>query len=483
MASDLQAEHAAASVPDPAATHVKDTGGPAAPPPRPSPPRRGRLLRATLFVLAAAGLVAAVAVRGPERSKRDARQAFEQAKHFVLGPERTAPPPMVPASDPRPFPGYIRVAAEEGKAMGINLAEVQAQTEALHLELTGTTDFDQNTLAKVRPLFDARVTRVFKTTGQIVKKGDDLVEIYSTTMAQAKSDYRTKYGQWVHDKALVASRRTLADRELSHVAWVDTLVNELTSRVNYLAARDKLVTYGIPMDQIEALQVDLMAEVKEVEAGKDVAKVKIHDDDLEAMSKLIIRSPIDGMIVERDVVAGNFYDDMAVLMVISPMDRLWVWGNVYEKDQDQVHLGQSWDITFPYLDDLKVEGKVEHIAARVDPNTRTLKIRASIPNPNTQLKADQLVKAVLMIPAVPGHTVIPRNGMAVINGKSCCFVQDPSRPDQFLRRDIEVDQENHDFVVLRSGLNPGEKVVTNGSLILAEMFEDANTVSSGMPLP
>ena len=87
------------------------------------------------------------------------------------------------------------------------------------------------------------------------------------------------------------------------------------------------------------------------------------------------------MIVERDVVSGNFYDDMAVLMVISPMDKLWVWGNVYEKDQDQVHLGQTWDISFPYLDNLKVKGKVEHIAAKVDPNTRTLKIRASIPNP------------------------------------------------------------------------------------------------------
>jgi cobalt-zinc-cadmium efflux system membrane fusion protein len=225
-----------------------------------------------------------------------------------------------------------------------------------------------------------------------------------------------------------------------------------------------------------------MEEEREIETGKDIDKEKGHVNDLEDLSKLTIRAPIDGVIVERDVVAGNFYDDMAVLMVISPMEKLWVWGNVYEKDQDQVHLGQTWDIYFPYLDNMKVEGRVEHIAAKVDPNTRTLKIRASIPNPKKELKAEQLVKAVLNIPAVPGQTVILRNALVAINGENCCFVQVPDKPDQFVRKKVEVDQENHDFVVLRSGLNPGEKVVTNGSLVLSQLYEDQSTVSSGMPL-
>ncbi len=474
---------------DPALTTAADTATAAAgasngraQPARP-PSRRGRLIKALFFVAAAVGVVAFIVVRGPERSKEDARRGFNSAYHFFLGAEHKTPPPLAPAAPPKKFTGTITVTAEDRAELGMQIVTVEAQTKPIMLELTGTTDFDQNTLAKVRPLFDARVNHVFKSTGQIVKKGDELVEIYSTTMAAAKADYRTKYGQWVHDKKLVESRRQLAlDKQLSNVAWVDTLVTELTSRVNYLAAEDKLVTYGIPLEEIKRLQVDLMDEVKEVDAGKDVDKDKTHASDMQDISRLIIRAPIDGMIVERDVVAGNFYDDMDVLMVISPMDKLWVWGNVYEKDQDQVHLRQTWDIYFPYLDNMKVEGKVEHIAAKVDPNTRTLKIRATIPNVNKQLKAEQLVKAVLQIPPMPGHTIIPRNALAAINGENCCFVQTADDPDAFQRRRIDVDQENHDFVVVRSGLTSGEKVVSNGSLILSQLYEDQSTVTSGMPL-
>ncbi len=490
MASDLTAGPAMPDS-DPTIARVEDTAS--APPevaangaPRAEaagPRRRRGLFKAILAVVAVIGLVAFIVIHGPERSKEDAMLAVQVVKHFLFGPERTLPPKLAEEPSPGPFNGLLIVPKAKRQAVGMQIATVEAQTKPLMLELTGTTDFDQNTLAKVRPLFDARVTQVFKSTGQPVRKGDPLVEIYSTTMAAAKADYRTKYGQWIHDKKLVESRRQLAiDKQISNVAWVDTLVTELTSRVNYLAAEDKLVTYGIPATEIKRLQVDLMDEVKEVEAGKDIDKDKAHLADMQDISKLIVRAPIDGVIVERDVVSGNFYDDMAVLMVISPMERLWVWGNVYEKDQDQVHLGQTWDIFFPYLDNLQVEGKVEHISARVDPNTRTLKIRASIPNPKKELKAEQLVKAVLEIPAIPGHTVIPRNAMASINGENCCFVQTPDNPDGFVRRVIDVDQENHDFVIVRGGLSPGEKVVTNGSLILAQLYEDESTVSTGMPL-
>jgi cobalt-zinc-cadmium efflux system membrane fusion protein len=484
MASETSTESAAPGS-DPLTTHAQDTNnGPVpAPAPRPAPGRRGRFVKVTFVVVVVIAAAAAVIVRGPKHAEADARGFINRAYHFVAGPEHKSPPHLAETKPPRKASGYVEVVPDQREALGMQIVTVKAQTESLQLELTGTTDFDQNTLAKVRPLFDARVTQVFKSTGQIVKKGDPLVEIYSTTMAAAKADYRTKYGQWVHDKKLVESRRQLAlDKQISNVQWVDTLVTELTSRVNYLAAEDKLITYGIPPEEIRRLRVDLMDEVKEVEAGKDIDKEKAHLADMQDISKLTIRAPIDGMIVERDVVSGNFYDDMAVLMVISPMEKLWVWGNVYEKDQDQVHLHQSWAIYFPYLDNMKIEGRVEHISAKVDPNTRTLKIRASIPNPKKELKAEQLVKAVLNIPPMPGHTVIPRNALVVINGVNCCFVQMPNDPDKFQSRKVEVDQENHDFVVIRSGLAPGEKVVTNGSLILAQLYEDESTVDSGMPL-
>ena len=137
---------------------------------------------------------------------------------------------------------------------------------------------------------------------------------------------------------------------------------------------------------------------------------------------MTFRSPVDGIVIQRDVVAGNFYDNSDVLMVIAPLDQLWVWVNVYELDQGKVAVGQRMEIQFPFLEQ-SAHGTVEFVASEVSRETRAVQVRASIPNPGGRLKSDMLVKAVLEIPPVKGQTVIPRLAMVVINGNEYVFVR------------------------------------------------------------
>ena len=117
---------------------------------------------------------------------------------------------------------------------------------------------------------------------------------------------------------------------------------------------------------------------------------------------------------------------------------------------------------------------------------RAVQIRASIPNLGGKLKSDMLVKVVLQVPPVKGQTVIPRVALVVINGIEYVFVKDDGSStrgrDQFHRRKVSVAQENSDFVVIASGLEAGETVATGGSLILAQLFEDAQMVATGVPV-
>ena len=137
-------------------------------------------------------------------------------------------------------------------------------------------------------------------------------------------------------------------------------------------------------------------------------------------------SPVDGIVIQRDAVPGNLYDNNDVLMVIAPLDHLFVWVNVYEADQARVAMGQEMEIRFPYLDKTLV-GKVEYVANEVSKDTRAIQIRASIPNVDGKLKADMLVRATLKIPPEPGQTVIPRLAMVVMNGNEYAFVQKEPR--------------------------------------------------------
>ena len=90
---------------------------------------------------------------------------------------------------------------------------VQPQVEPIKLPLTGRTDYDPNTLSKIRPRFDTLVEKVRAELGQKVKKGDPLVDLFSTDLAAAKNDFQTAYVQWQHDLRLLKIREKLFERE------------------------------------------------------------------------------------------------------------------------------------------------------------------------------------------------------------------------------------------------------------------------------
>ncbi len=442
--------------------------------------RGGRIWKLFAFVLILFG--GALAAKYLGYTPADGVEIAKKLVGEVVGETKHVEPDVQPSGPARPWDGTLHVTEGQQTTVGFRIVDVKEQKDALQLELNATTDYDQNSLSKIRPRFDTVVQRVFASTGQAVKKGDPLIELYSTELAAAKNECRTKFVQWDHDRKLMEARRPLAaEGRITQILWVDTKNDEKKSRLEYLQARDKLVVFKMSSEEIDKLLAGLGDEHSAIDSNSN--------DDVNDISRMILKSPIDGIVVERDAVPGTFYDGAYVLMVVSPMDHLWVWGNVFENDQGQVRLGQKCRIMFPFLKE-EVEGSVESIANRVDPVTHTLRIRMSVPNPGKNLKSDMLVRAVLQVPHESGQTSIPRNALVTINGEYFAYIQKPHDKESFERRPVVVDQENADTVVLHPykkesdravGLKVGEKVVTNGSLLLSQLYEDESTVASGLP--
>jgi cobalt-zinc-cadmium efflux system membrane fusion protein len=416
--------------------------------------------------------MAGVSVRVKDALKYLGKNGAAPSTATVAAPREAATAPKSSA----PWDGLLTLDKQEQEAIGLHTVTVQPQNKPIKLELPGRTAYDPDTLTKIRPRFDALAQKIHAVLGQRVKKGDPLVELYSTDLAQAKSDYQTNYVQWQHDLKLYKVREELlAKKTVSIQQFVDVQNDERKSRLGTMQAKDKLKVLGVPPEEIDHLLVNLGDKVEDPRFGS-----------FEEKAKMVLRSPVDGIVIDKDVVPQNFYQPTDVLMVIAPLDHLWVWINVYELDQDKVRKGQTLDIQFPYLDE-DIHGTVQYIANEVSKETRAVRVRATIPNPNGQLKSDMLVKAFLDIPPLPGQTVIPRMAMVTSNGVDYAFVRvtrsgSGSRPDKFQRRNIKVGQENSDTVVVHSGLKAGEEVVTSGSLILSQLYEDRSTVDTGLPL-
>jgi cobalt-zinc-cadmium efflux system membrane fusion protein len=414
------------------------------------------------LLLLALPLAAAAAAAGVAATGGGARYARLLASRLAPAPARPAatPEPGPPPAE-APWDGTLEVDDAQARSLGLAFATAAPQTEPTYLDVTGTTAYDPATLTRLRSRFGCLVNRVYVSVGSAVRRGDPLVDLFSTELAEAKGLFEERQAQWRHDKAQLDRVAPLfRQNAVSEREYFDVQNDEQKSRLQYKVAHDDLIVFGLDENQIANL---------EHEEGSHKAM-------------LTLRSPVDGLVIGRDAVEGSLYDPTMVLLMIAPQDRLWVLGNVYESDQGRVAVGRTWEIRFPFLPDV-IAAKVEQIDSRIDPTSRTVPIRCTIANPGGRFKADMLVQSRVAIPPAPGRTVVPREAVVFQDADPYVFVRREGGAGHRLeRRAVQLAQESHDRVILSGGLAPGESVVGRGALLCAQMFED-RALSGGGTAP
>ncbi len=360
-----------------------------------------------------------------------------------------------------PSTGRLELSEAQIQGIGLKTAPVKEHAEPIILRLPGVTDYDPATVTLVRPVFDCRIEKVLVNVGTAVKVDDPLLEVFSTELAQARSDYETAVSQWTRDKKVLDYKAPLAQSEtIPRKELIEIENDEAKSRLQMKLARDKLLIYGLTDKEIEAA------------GGDGIEK-----------ARMILRSRAEGVVIKRTVVAGNYYDAKDELMQIAPLDHLLVRGGVSELDADKVEVGQTLHVVFPYSDQT-VAARVAYIDKAIDPATRAASFRALIPNPDQRFKAGMFIRILLEIPPATGETLIPRESAVSVDRLFFVFVKTPGTQGQFERRKIFVGRESSDWVIVaprteeHPGLAVGDEVATTGSLILEQMYE-TQLVASG----
>jgi RNA polymerase sigma factor (sigma-70 family) len=252
------------------------------------------------------------------------------------------------------------------------------------LVLVGRTDYDPDSLVKIRPRFDTLVEKVHVELGQTVKQGDPLVDLFSTDLAQAKTHLQTAYKQWQHDLDLCVRREILLkSKAISAQLLNDSQIDESKSRLAFLTAKEKLIVFGVSEMEISAL----LAEPPTNRNGKE-------DEKARAKPRNTRRAPITGVVIQRDVVPGNLYDVNDVLLIVAPADHLFIWADLAAQDRHRVKEGQNCAVEIPFLPST-IRAKVEYIS---ETKTRdgAMKIRFRVPNTDGRIKADTRVRVKIL---------------------------------------------------------------------------------------
>jgi RND family efflux transporter MFP subunit len=205
------------------------------------------------------------------------------------------------------------------------------------------------------------------------------------------------------------------------------------------AARQRLLLLGLSSEQVGWL--------------RDASHV---------VSEITVRAPGDGVVITRGVNPGQVVAASQELFVVADLTTVWVIADLYEKDFAAVGVGTEASIAVPAAPDTPRRGRVAYIDPRVDAATRTAKVRVEVPN-RGDLKLGMFVSVTI---AGPGQrfVVVPQTAVQAIGERSIVYVAlDEGR---FAERSVRLGDSVGDAVAVLAGVQPNERVVTQGSFFL-----------------
>jgi cobalt-zinc-cadmium efflux system membrane fusion protein len=315
--------------------------------------------------------------------------------------------------------------------------------------LTGRLVWDEDATVRVFTPFAGIVRKLFVEVTQPVSKGMPLAEIQSPDFGQARSDAR---------KATSDLRR--AEQTLTRL-------------------RDLFEHGAAPRKDLESAEADYASSQSE----KDRAETRLAIYGATAASTnqgFLLPSPLDGVLVERNVTPGqevrpdqmlaNVPQFTAPLFVVTDPTRLWVWLDVTEMHLPLVHKGIELTIRTKAFPGQTFHGRLDLIGDSLDPTTRTVRARGTVDNTSKLLKAELYV-TVEIPDAVPMSMQVPSKAVFLRENQYYVFLE--TGAGQFRRHAVKVGSEREGKVAILEGLKPGERLVTEGCLLLQSLTDNS----------
>lgn len=270
--------------------------------------------------------------------------------------------------------------------------------------------------------------------GQDVKKGQRLLTVLSEGWIQDQLEY-------------IRSVQSLVRKPFDEK---NANLNTLQNALNRTRARLRL--WDLNEDQIQDLE-----QIAANASGWDTDLRKRLSNNLE------IRSPLDGYVLEKNIVKGMRYESGQKLLLLAPRTPLWGMAAFTPEDASRIKTGDLVTFTIDTLPGVELSAPVDHVDPITDPQTRRIAVHLKIADPLAQLRPGQTGAASLDLPSVSVLSV-PASALLPLGRDHVAFVD---HGDGHLEpRRVIIGEKFEEYVAVRSGLKEGEKVTTSANFLL-----------------
>ncbi len=330
----------------------------------------------------------------------------------------------------------IEITPDKQKLIGV--MSVVAAVTPLHrnIRTIGRIEYDERGLATINTKIEGWIEKLHVNyTGDYVKKGAPVAEIYSPELYATQQEFLNVL-EWTGKKPAGSGDRKLYYNK--EADFPDLLARDAQAMVK--AARQRLKLWDISDAQIDKIET----------TGTPVRTLTIY-------------SPASGYVVQKAAIQGMRVMPGEKLVDIVDLSTLWVVADIYENDLPFVKIGQKATISLSNFSGKKITSTIDYLYPLLSGDTRTVKARFTIPNPQGELKPQMFTEVEIFID-LGKRLALPE--AAVINTGTRKMVYLDKGDGVFEPRDVTTGIQAEGLIEITAGLAPGEKVASQANFLI-----------------
>jgi cobalt-zinc-cadmium efflux system membrane fusion protein len=296
------------------------------------------------------------------------------------------------------------------------------------LMIPGRLETQNRKLAKIGSPITGRVSDLYVSLGDVVKKGQVLAKVNSIELIGLKT------------KA-VERAKLLFEADVISKAEMLRIENELEAvKADYRASRDQLAVLGMNEKALEKLESS--------------GQINSYGD---------VISRFDGIIISRSINLGQIVNPQDNLFDVADLSKLWAVANIPEQQASFIQKDELVSIEIPALENKKIDAKIIFEGSIVDPETRTVLVRAEIDNQSLSFKPDMLTSMYIQSKKV-AKLAVPVSAVVRENDRNYVFIQ--NTPKTYRLREVQLGHKDGNLITILGGLAEGETIISDGAFHL-----------------
>lgn len=319
--------------------------------------------------------------------------------------------------------GSISLTADQLRTFGVTLGDADVRTMTNEVRAVGNVMVDETRIVQVAPRVGGFVERLYvNVTGQPVRRGQPLLELYSPELVAAQQELVLAAGL----------QRSLGQ---SAVPGIPDNTTDLVA-----AARRRFQLWDVSEQQVDDI----------LRTGRTRRTMTLY-------------APASGVVTERTVVQGQSIMAGEKLLTIADLSRVWIEADLRGADVASVRAGTRADIEITGLAGRSFTGRVAYVYPMLETDTRTTRARIAVANTGGLLKPGMYATVRL---STPSRTALTVPTSAVVRTGERAFVFVDVGGGKLRSQDVELGTGAGDYTEVLAGIEPGQRVVTSAQFLL-----------------